>query len=142
MLSDADDARYENIYHLLSGSKTFRLFAPVEGYLMDSKSRATWRPSACEADLQPPAAFYPAATYTRPSAEQGPDAPPLIIRPDPEPTYPIPWTSVDPLRLPPDSPLRPIEVTVEQGWTLFLPAGWYHHVTQEPGPHGICVAVN
>lgn len=31
--------RYENIYHLLSGSKTFRLFPPVEGYLMDSKPR-------------------------------------------------------------------------------------------------------
>ncbi|KAI5453571.1 hypothetical protein NCC49_005397 [Naganishia albida] len=111
--------QYENIYHLLNGSKTFRLFAPVEGYLMNT-------------------AFYPAATYTRSS---GNDAS-LQIQPDPAPTYSVPWVSVDPLNLPQGTPLRPVEVTVEEGWTLYLPAGWYHHVMQEEGQGGICVAVN
>ncbi|GHJ83994.1 hypothetical protein NliqN6_0396 [Naganishia liquefaciens] len=111
---------YENIYHLLSGSKTFRLFPPVEGYLLDTL-------------------FYPAATYTR--FGHGANSS-LMIQPDSEPTYPIPWISVDPLNLPRDTPLRPIEVTVREGETLFLPAGWYHHVMQSTGSQGICVAVN
>lgn len=85
------------------------------------------------------AAFYPAATYIRPGSDTDSS---LIIQPDPEPTYPIPWISVDPLKLLYDAPLRPIEVTVFEGETLFLPAGWYHHVMQSTGPQGICVAVN
>lgn len=66
----------------------------------------------------------------------------LVIRPDPKPTRPIPWISVDPLRLPEDTPLQPITVKLKEGETLFLPAGWYHHVMQEEGKNGICVAVN
>ncbi|KAJ9121047.1 hypothetical protein QFC24_005028 [Naganishia onofrii] len=66
----------------------------------------------------------------------------LVICPDPEPTRPIPWISVDPLRLPEDTLLQPITVKLREGETLFLPAGWYHHVMQEEGKNGICVAVN
>jgi jumonji domain-containing protein 7 len=105
--------------------------------MMDSKSPRIPGGSFTEHEYCS-AAFYPAATYTR---SAGNDAS-LIIQPDPEPTYPVPWVAVDPLKLPEDTPLRPVEVTVEEGWTLYLPAGWYHHVMQEEGPGGICVAVN
>lgn len=130
--------RYENIYHLLSGSKTFRLFPPVEGYMMDS-TLVHLRGDSELTEVLIVAAFYPAATYIPPESDTDSS---LIIRPDREPTYPIPWISVDPLKLPRDTPLRPIEVTVSEGETLFLPAGWYHHVMQSTGPQGICVAVN
>jgi jumonji domain-containing protein 7 len=106
---------------------------------MDSKSRWLCLYSALGDNVCNLAAFYPAATYTRPEGSVDSS---LVIQPDAEPTYPIPWISVDPLNLPRDTPLRPIEVTVNEGETLFLPAGWYHHVTQWTGSKGICVAVN
>ena len=84
---------------------------------------------------------YPHATYTRATP-----ASPLEITPSPD-TYPsIRWASVDPSRLANDStPARPIHVTVNAGETLYLPSGWWHHVSQEgdgPDGKGICIAIN
>lgn len=143
-----DPDPYENIYHMLSGSKTFRLFAPVEGYLLDSRYFfSAPLPSSTNILLtlrRFAASFYPTATYVRqpPSSPELTENSNLVICPDPEPTRPIPWISVDPLRLPEDTLLQPITVKLREGETLFLPAGWYHHVMQEEGKNGICVAVN
>ncbi|ETI27256.1 hypothetical protein G647_09939 [Cladophialophora carrionii CBS 160.54] len=53
----------------------------------------------------------------------------------------IPWIPIDPFNPPPPSSdthpyykyARPLTVTVEEGQILYLPAGWFHHVTQECG---------
>jgi jumonji domain-containing protein 7 len=69
--------------------------------------------------------MYPRATYTRtyPTSE-------LVVTPLPEPTPEIRWSSVsDPDLLPPVD-THPLDITVEAGETLYLPAGWWHHVRQ------------
>ena len=38
-----DTPRYDNIYHVLSGSKTFTLISPIEGLWLDRESALyTW----------------------------------------------------------------------------------------------------
>lgn len=111
---------YENIYHMLSGRKTFTLFSPIEGFCLDHD-------------------FYPTATWTRQTSSRC-----LEITPDSlDGSMKIPWTSVDPLNLDVSKrPVRPITITIQPGESLYLPAGWWHHVQQEEGDHGLCVAVN
>lgn len=83
----------------------------------------------------------PAATY-QPDGEGG-----LELVPD-EPKSEVQcWPTVDP-----DEPLkkagvwwrycRPLRVSLEPGDMLYLPAMWYHKVSQECGEEGICCAVN
>ena len=69
----------------------------------------------------------------------------------------IPWIPVDPLNLPTPDILaskypyyqysHPLTVTVSEGEILYLPAGWFHHVSQEcgvwdDGEIAPCIAVN
>lgn len=83
----------------------------------------------------------PAATY-QPDGDGG-----LKLMPD-EPKSEVQcWPTVDP-----DEPLwkagvwwrycRPLRVSLEPGDMLYLPAMWYHKVSQECGEEGICCAVN
>jgi len=37
---------------------------------------------------------------------------------------------------------KAVEVEVKAGETLYLPAGWWHRVSQSPGEGGLAVAVN
>ncbi|WVR06473.1 hypothetical protein IAU60_003504 [Kwoniella sp. DSM 27419] len=104
---------YENIYHVLAGTKTFTLLSPIEGLWLDQH-------------------FHPASTLHRsPSGHLRPEL-------DPAPSYPIPWVSSTsfPYRV------RPIRVTLNEGETLYLPAGWWHRVEQAETDHGIVAAVN
>ena len=56
----------------------------------------------------------------------------------------VPWVGVDPCSAsaaqshPPFTHASPVTVAVRPGETLYLPALWYHRVTQE----GLCIAVN
>ncbi|GFZ45061.1 hypothetical protein JCM24511_02787 [Saitozyma sp. JCM 24511] len=103
---------YENIYHVLSGSKTFTLLSPIEGLWLDQQ-------------------FHPSATLQRtPSG--------LKPIPDPPPSPPIPWVASP--TLPRNA--RAIIVSVRAGESLYLPAGWWHQVEQSPGREGLAVAVN
>ncbi|WOO76864.1 JmjC domain-containing protein 7 [Vanrija pseudolonga] len=104
---------YENIYTVLSGSKTFTLVSPIDGLRLDQR-------------------FHPPSTLVR--GEGGK----LEPRPDSEPAHPVPW--VQDLQLP-DS-VRPLTITLEKGESLYLPAGWWHKVEQNEGPSGLAVAVN
>nr|ODN89836.1 hypothetical protein L204_06113 [Cryptococcus depauperatus CBS 7855] len=108
---------YENIYHVLAGSKTFTLLSPLETLHLDQRfhSSSTLHPSG---DLEN-----------------------LGLEPqlDPEPSCRVPWVS---------SPFIPhrcksMTIKLEQGDTLYLPAGWWHLVEQdEHTGTGIVVALN
>ncbi|KAL7422997.1 hypothetical protein Q5752_002295 [Cryptotrichosporon argae] len=103
---------YDNVYHVLCGTKAFTLVSPIGGLALEQH-------------------FHPAATLRRdPSGSLVPeldaDAPP------------VPW--IESAYLPPA--VQPMRVTVRAGETLFLPAGWWHRVEQEAGASGLAVAVN
>ncbi|OXG42832.1 hypothetical protein C359_02159 [Cryptococcus neoformans Bt120] len=107
---------YENIYHVLAGSKTFILLSPLETIHLDQR-------------------FYPPSTLKRsPSGQLYPE----YDYPDPSSGPRIPW--VENLCLPRSA--RSLSITLQEGDTLFLPAGWWHRVEQEGGEEGIAVAVN
>ncbi|OAP64219.1 hypothetical protein AYL99_00191 [Fonsecaea erecta] len=64
-----------------------------------------------------------------------------VLDDDQDTTNCIPWIPIDPLA-PPPAPstrypyykhARPLTVTVSEGEILYLPAGWFHHVSQECG---------
>ena len=115
---------------VVKGTKHFTLFPPTEGWCL-------------QGDLPIPDVdsrysdfilerTYPHATYTRSGSG------PLILTPTPEAS--TRWSSVlDPT----DASLLPVEaqpicVTLKAGESMYLPAGWWHHVRQS----GLTIAVN
>ncbi|TBU39023.1 Clavaminate synthase-like protein [Dichomitus squalens] len=107
---------YENIYTVIRGAKHFTLLPPTEGWCLKERR-------------------YPHGTYARSSSSSALELVPSL------PSVPlVRWSSVTdptaPGALP--SEAHPIHVTVKAGETLYLPAGWWHHVRQE----GFTVAVN
>jgi jumonji domain-containing protein 7 len=76
--------------------------------------------------------YYPSATLARTS--NGSFQPVL----DAQPARPVPWVASP--DLPPE--VTPIVITIKEGETLYLPAGWWHRVEQKEGPEGIAVALN
>ncbi|KAH9999322.1 cupin-like domain-containing protein [Russula vinacea] len=107
---------YENIYHVARGSKTFLLLPPTEGWCLKER-------------------LYPHAAYERES-----EGSPLLLKPSPSTKPPVRWSSIlhpeRPGSLPDTS--HPIIIRVEAGETLYLPAGWWHHVRQS----GLSIALN
>jgi len=107
---------YENIYHVARGSKTFLLLPPTESWCLKERQ-------------------YPHATYLRES-----EGSPLLLKPSPSTIPPVRWSSI----LHPERPrslpdtAHPIIIRVEAGETLYLPAGWWHHVRQS----GLTIALN
>ena len=59
-----------------------------------------------------------------------------------------PWLTVDPSILKPDETddlirnCKPVVVTIQPGEVLYLPALWFHSVSQKSNSYGLCVAVN
>ncbi|CAJ2507832.1 Uu.00g090180.m01.CDS01 [Anthostomella pinea] len=120
---------YENIYVQIAGQKHFVLLRPL------------CQPCVNEQDLVP-------ATYVR-DAENG-----LALRRDEGEQgegegagMKVPFATWDPdaptARATPYSHLaEPMRVTLDPGDMLYLPAMWYHKVSQSCSDEGICVAVN
>jgi len=109
---------YENIYHVVRGVKYFTLFPPTETCLFEEQE-------------------YPHAIYTRDEDDK------LQLTPsDPAEHRPVRWLSFDPDH-PPEG-TKPIYVTVNEGETLYLPAGWNHYVRQAGpgGGEGLCLSLN
>ena len=79
--------------------------------------------------------MYPHAQYYREN-----NSSPFSLIPSPPSVAPVRWSSIrDPLNpeeLPPEA--CPIQVTISEGDTLYLPVGWWHHVRQS----GVTIALN
>lgn len=116
----------ENLYIVITGSKTFSLLPPADVWRMHRK-------------------LYPVACWQQ--AEAGALQLHML-----SPRQQVTWSPVthglpdtDPARhsrfhdssLPP-----PLTVTVNAGDVLYLPAQWQHQVTQTPGKEGFVAAVN
>ena len=111
---------YENLYLVLRGRKTFRLWAPVDECGMPTRMVRTGR-----------------YEYLQDGRFE------IAMDEDGE----IPWVDLDPMDATSERVGRMRTVTVQPGQILYLPAGWYHHVTQEcgewdDGSAAPCIAVN
>ena len=116
---------YENLYLVLRGSKTFRLWSPINEINMPVKMVSTGRYEITKDSSSPEADFK------------------VVMDEDSDQ---IPWVDLDPLAASSDPGLMRV-VTVTPGQILYLPSGWYHHVSQQcgvwdDGSPAPCIAVN
>jgi peptidyl-lysine (3S)-dioxygenase / protease len=110
---------YENLYLVVKGAKRFVLYAPVEEICLHSTMVRTGR-----------------WVYEE-GAEEGKK---FGIQMDEE-VAEIPWIPIDPNNPPVEGSkeypyyryARPVTVTVNEEEILYLPSGWFHHVSQECG---------
>ena len=126
---------YENLYLVVNGRKKFVLYPPVEEICLHAEMFRTGRWVYDEATEK-----FEVVVDGSPTADK--EETPSNAKDGPNETAaPIPWIPIDPLDPPPRSSkaypyykyARPMTVTVNEGEILYLPAGWFHHVTQECG---------
>lgn len=121
---------YENIYVQILGRKHFVLLPPVD--------------AACVNEQSVLAGTYAPRIASRETSGKGDED--LVIQIDQPETY-VPFTTWDP-----DDPTsnatpysqyaQPMRVTLDEGDMLYLPALWYHKVSQSCNDEGLCCAVN
>lgn len=147
---------YENLYLVLRGSKTFTLYAPVEELCLHAKLVRTGRlvqdkmrsgeESGFRIELDGPASLSPDGNNGSLTSQDSESR---------EQETRIPWIPISPLlsrsylnnAFPYYQYARPETITVEAGQILYLPSGWFHHVTQQcgtwdDGNSAPCIAVN
>ncbi|PVI05214.1 Clavaminate synthase-like protein [Periconia macrospinosa] len=128
---------YENVYVQILGKKHFVLLPPIEAPCVGEKSvlAATYRVHRNSDDGT--------AAIAADDVERSAD---LIATVD-DPVEYVPFATWDP-----DYPERnatpysrysqPLRVTLDEGDMLYLPALWYHKVSQSCSEEGVCCAVN
>ncbi|KZM22077.1 uncharacterized protein EKO05_0007844 [Ascochyta rabiei] len=121
---------YENIYVQILGQKNFVLLPPVDAPCVNEMEvlEGTYTPKQSGEDAAEPVVGD------------------LVIQVD-EPAAYVPFATWDP-----DTPLlnttpysqyaQPMRVTLDEGDMLYLPALWYHKVSQSCDEEGLCCAVN
>lgn len=147
---------YENLYLVLRGSKTFTLYAPVEELCLHAEMVRTGRlvhdesengdGSGFRIELDEPASLSPGESDGSSISHESQQR---------ERESRLPWIPISPLlsrsyldnAFPYYKHARPETVTVEAGQILYLPSGWFHHVTQQcgswdDGTSAPCIAVN
>jgi jumonji domain-containing protein 7 len=123
---------YENIYVQIQGQKHFVLLPPVEAAVVGEQ----WVRSGTYS-IPPPSPLSDAAMDSDVHLTPIPDDPPITIPfathdPDAPRTDQNPFSRLS----------KPLRVTLEPGDMLYLPALWYHKVSQSCSEEGICCAVN
>jgi jumonji domain-containing protein 7 len=146
---------YENVYVQILGEKHFVLMPPVDApcvneravlagtYAPKPRSAATEEANADDTKTGDARFEGQEKSVTKPSGE---DEDELVIQVDSPPSY-VPFAMWDP-----DSPhknstpysayAQPMRVTLSEGDMLYLPALWYHKVSQSCNEEGLCCAVN
>lgn len=118
---------YENIYVQIRGQKHFVLLPPVEMPCTNER-------------------LLPKARYT-PVGDRRPTLPMNLTFKVDEDSNMVPVATWDP-HGPQERPSKyshlsePIRVTLNEGDLLYLPAMWYHKVSQSSGEEGFACAVN
>lgn len=116
---------YENIYSVVRGQKDFLLLPPSDSWCLEGKPHLVFWWSLIDL-LWHTERTYPHATYSRNAAGRFEVTPSENV-PD------VRWSSIiDPRKqgaLPGE--IEPIRVTLLPGDTLYLPVGWWHHVSQK-----------
>ncbi|ORY00743.1 cupin-like domain-domain-containing protein [Clohesyomyces aquaticus] len=138
---------YENIYVQILGNKHFTLLPPVEAACVNEKAvlAATYIPrdsvpssrASTPPGLTESSASSPVADLTEPQQHEE-ALKDLVVCVD-EPEDSVPFATWDPdepkKRATPFSALsRALRVTLNEGDMLYLPALWYHKVTQSTSP--------
>lgn len=134
---------YENVYVQILGEKHFVLLPPCDAPCVNERSvlAGTYAPkpgSGVAKDTEPKADGRSTDTMTEDQE--------LVIQIDEPATY-VPFATWDPdtphLNATPYSPFaQPMRVTLSEGDMLYLPALWYHKVSQSCNEEGLCCAVN
>ncbi|KEF56642.1 uncharacterized protein A1O9_06831 [Exophiala aquamarina CBS 119918] len=147
---------YENLYLVVRGSKTFTLYAPVEELCLHAKMVRTGRLVQDESGNGDDSGFRIELDEHVPLSPRESDGSSIsqISKPREQEGW-LPWIPISPLlsqsyinnAFPYYKYARPETVTVEAGQILYLPSGWFHHVTQQcgswdDGTSAPCIAVN
>jgi peptidyl-lysine (3S)-dioxygenase / protease len=111
---------YENIYVQILGQKHFVLLPPH------------CQPCVKEENLRPAGYVRQEDGGLKLALEEGEDVPFATWDPDSPPEEAGKYGAL----------VEPVRVTLAPGDMLYLPAMWYHKVSQSCGDEGICVAVN
>ncbi|KAJ4325746.1 hypothetical protein N0V94_000506 [Neodidymelliopsis sp. IMI 364377] len=124
---------YENVYVQILGKKHFVLLPPVDAPCVNEKSVLA-------------GTYAPKGLGGKDVKVQVEEEEELVISIDQPEAY-VPFATWDPDRAHENTTeysqhAQPMRVTLEEGDMLYLPALWYHKVSQSCNEEGLCCAVN